>query len=731
MKRTFTALVALCLVLPGFSQNYWTEVSGFQKGASSTLFRTLTLNEKDIDAKLTSAKNLNTNGKSNENTSIEVPLPYGGFAQLELLYSPVIDAALADKYPTIKTFVVKSGTDNISGRIDFTYQGFHAMLFSSKGTIFIDNSDGNYIVYYKKDYYQAKGASKTFKCEVEGDTSFDMKTNEANDAAGVVSNGTQFRTYRLALACTGEYSSFHGGNKPQILSAMVTSINRVNSVYERDFSVHLNIIANNDTLIFLNSATDPYTNSSGSTMLQQNISTINSIIGSSNYDIGHVFSTGGGGIAGLGVVCGNSKARGVTGSSSPVNDAFDIDYVAHEMGHQFSGNHTQNNNCNRNSSTAVEPGSASTIMGYAGICAPNLQNNSDDFFHGKSMDEIITFITTGNGNSCPVKTSTGNTIPSIAGDELDNKTIPIGTPFELTANGSDVDGDSITYCWEQMDVGPSTTPTAPTGNAPMYRSFDPTGSETRVFPQLESILTGNLVIGEVYPSYTRSMNFTVTIRDNKPLYGAINQATTKVNVTANAGPFIVNTPAQNDTVNAGTLVLVKWDVASTDLSPVNCASVNILLSTDGGYTFPTVLASNVANSGINYVSFPNGVTSSTARIRVEANDNIFFNLSKPFVIEPFAPPAGVENNANNASFKLYPNPVANEFYVFAQGIKENAELSIYDVAGTQFSKQLVAGSQLSNGLEINAAGLASGAYLVVLTQENGIRLTQKLMVNHP
>ena len=164
----------------------------------------------------------------------------------------VIDAALADKYPTIKTFVVKSGTDNISGRIDFTYQGFHAMLFSSKGTIFIDNSDGNYIVYYKKDYYQAKGASKTFKCEVEGDTSFDMKTNEANDAAGVVSNGTQLRTYRLALACTGEYSSFHGGNKPQILSAMVTSINRVNSVYERDFSVHLNIIANNDTLIFLN-----------------------------------------------------------------------------------------------------------------------------------------------------------------------------------------------------------------------------------------------------------------------------------------------------------------------------------------------------------------------------------------------------------------------------------------------------------------------------------------------
>lgn len=731
MKRTFTALLGLCLSLSAFSQHYWTEKTEFQRANGTTTFRSFTLDEAAVDEKLTQIQTLQKQGNNTANQTLEIPLPYGDYAVLELQYAPIMAEALAAKYPTIKTFTAKSKTDNIYGRVDFTYQGFHAMLTSTKGTIFIDNTNGNYIVYYKKDYYEAKGASQKFECEVDGATTETLKSNEPNvSAAGVISNGSQLRTYRLALACTGEYSNFHGGNKPQILSAMVTSINRVNSVYEREFSVHLELIANNDTLIFLNASNDPYTNNSGSTMLQQNINTVNSIIGSANYDIGHVFSTGGGGIAGLGVVCGNSKARGVTGSSAPVNDAFDIDYVAHEMGHQFGGNHTQNNNCNRNSSTAVEPGSASTIMGYAGICAPNLQNNSDDYFHGKSLDEIVTFITTGNGDNCPVKTATGNTIPSIAGDEMNNKTIPIGTPFELTANGTDADGDSLTYCWEQMDVGPSTTPTSPSGNAPMYRSFNPSGSETRVFPMLESILTGNLVVGEVYPNYTRSMNFTVTVRDNKPLHGAVNQANTKVNVTANAGPFVVNTPAQNDTVNANTLVLVKWDVANTDASPVSCATVNILLSTDGGYTYPTVLASNVANSGINYVSIPNGITSSDARIRVEANDNIFFNLSKSFVIEAFAPPASISEMEAQNNFKVYPNPATDQCFIVLKGIETDAFVTVTDVTGKQISIQKLAAQQLEAGFMTNTGHLPNGIYMVVVTAENGRSYKQRLVVNH-
>ena len=402
----------------------------------------------------------------------------------------------------------------------------------------------------------------------------------------------------------------------------------------------MEIVANNDQIIFLNGSTDPYTNNSGGTMLSENINTCNSIIGSANYDIGHVFSTGGGGVAYLQSPCGGSKAGGVTGGGSPVGDPFDVDYVAHEMGHQYGGNHTQNNSCNRASSAAYEPGSASSIMGYAGICAPNLQSNSDDHFHNHSINEMIAFTVNGNGNSCAVTSATGNGIPTVSAGP-DGLVLPISTPIELTATGSDPDGDAVTYNWEEYDLGPATASgdnnlTNPSGNQPIFRSFSSTSSPTRTLPRAQDLVNNTTTIGEHLPTYSRQLNFKCSIRDNRAGGGGFSDDLKTMTVTANAGPFVVQAPNGGGTVVGNTQLPVTWDVAGTDGNGVNCSSVDIYLSTDGGYTFPTLLVAGTPNDGSASVLVPN-VTTSLARVKVKASNNVFFDISNAnFSITPGA-----------------------------------------------------------------------------------------------
>ncbi|HNG90377.1 MAG TPA: zinc-dependent metalloprotease family protein, partial [Saprospiraceae bacterium] len=397
--RLLLALCALPLALaaqtPHPTALYWTTVKDRDVQAEAAdrlivplLYRTLRLDLPALRQHLDAAPTEQALTDGTPPLALYLPLPQGGFEAFEVWQAPVMHPDLAARYPQIRTFMGRGlASRHLIVRMDYTPAGFHAMLLGSPGgSVFIEPyARGNteaYTCYFKKDHPR----ETPFVCgthALKGDTLAEpLAQKEAGDCA-------KLRKYRLALACTGEYAQFHGavtGNRAPALAAMVTSMNRVNGVFERDASVRMIIVPNDSLIIYTNPATDPYTNNDGPTMLGENQTTCDNVIGSANYDVGHVFSTGGGGIAQLSSPCSSAnKAKGVTGRASPVGDYFDIDYVAHEMGHQFAANHTQYNDCNRNNPTAVEPGSASSIMGYAGICAPNVQAHSDDYFHSSSL----------------------------------------------------------------------------------------------------------------------------------------------------------------------------------------------------------------------------------------------------------------------------------------------------------------------------------------------------------
>jgi hypothetical protein len=480
-------------------------------------------------------------------------------------------------------------------------------------------------------------------------------------AAPEVVSGSQLRTYRMALSASNEYCAAVGGNTVAgCLAAQVLIMNRVNGVYERDVAIRMNIIANNNLIVFAGNnlscpapggtmactaANDPFSNNDGLTMLGQNQAIVDALIGNGNYDIGHVFSTGGGGIAALGVPCAaGAKARGVTGLPNPLGDPFAIDFVAHELGHQWNATHTFNSTVggcsggNRSAGSAYEPGSGITIMAYAGLCgAQNLANNSIDTFHVKSLESIVQYSQSGNGSTCAVTTASGNTPPVVTGPG--NFNIPKLTPFALTASATDANGDPITYDWQEYDLGGAAT-IVPNSDAdgvarPIFRPYLPTTGATRTFPRLTHILntgnvppntTGGFMTGETLPNITRTMTFQVIARDNRMGTGGISTATSVLTVDGNSGPFAVTSPNTNLILGTNTSQLVTWNNANTHINPINAANVKISLSTDGGNTFPVVLAASTANDGGETVMMP-GTPTTTARIKIEAVGNVFFDIS--------------------------------------------------------------------------------------------------------
>ena len=588
--------------------------------------------------------------------ALQMPLPNGKIETFMMVESPILAPAIAAKHPEIKTYSGKSSSDPTHTiRISFTAQGFNAIILGVENDaayydkVSTNPKDQVYRVYFARDAERpkpTKATGQTNKCgTIDNPLNLNLSTPKANSgarlAAGPNDVGTSLRTFRLAFAATGEFTqqAVYGGDANAAFAGLVGYVNRVNAIYRRELSVALQLVSD-VSLVYSNTATDPYTNSNQDSLLVENQRNLDNVIGNANYDIGHILGfegSSGGGLASGSSVCDNDfKAQGVSGvgdgSFAPI---FDDQLVAHEMGHQFGMSHSYNSIVpvctTRKPETSVEPGAGATIMSYGFTC--NDENNDDNYeqpayapflnFHTVSYDQAINYIKT---ISCFTSTGTGNVVPVINSIST-NRTIPKSTPFSLSGVAGDANaGDVLSYSWEGTNIG-TETPTASTlldpTKAPFFRSYEPISTGVRTFPRLMGILDGsNTARGDKLPSVGVVTTHRLTVRDNA---GGVTYGAVTVTVAGNAGPFLETTNLDGSYPGSSEQT-ITWSVNNTTAPPVNCANVNILLSTDGGLTFPTVLAANTPNDGSQTVALP-AILTSTARIKVAASNNIFFDIS--------------------------------------------------------------------------------------------------------
>ncbi len=649
MKKIILLLFAGISFFSYAQKNYWTSFKGnyqnviFPQERVPDNYTTYTLAEQGLKQELTQAPDLYS---GQEGIRIVLPSTDGNFSVYKVYKSSTLSAGLQQKFPGIQTYRAFGLKKPSQASIVISPWGVNIEIFkpgkSAEIIQAINPQNKIYWVYKKTDL-----AAEPFECFTQDHTNFNEQLQNSRQSTDGV-----LRTYRYAVGTTGEYSQYHvnlaiqagvipsnatdAQKKAVVLAAVTTTVDRLNTIYERDLGIHLALVSNEDQVIFLDPNTDPYDNSDIISMLNNNTNVLNQYIGVNNYDGGHLFSTyPGGGISGLGVICSSSqKARSVTGSANPIGDPYDVDYVAHEVGHSFGANHTFANSCqsNRNMGTSVEPGSGSTIMAYAGVCSPNVQNHSDDYFHVVSISEITDFIT--NYATCAQQSNIGNTAPQVNTVTYTNNYVPKSTPFILEANATDTQNDFLTYCWEEVDVINDSninayTPVSTNTAGPMFRSYLPTEKNYRSFPPIGNILDNSYgSTWEVLPSVSRNMNFVVTVRDNHPGGGQTPAQIVGLQVDGSTGPFRVTSQGADEVWQVGQTKTITWDVAGTTGGQVNCGTVDILFSDNNGISFDYVLASDVPNDGSETITVPSGIDSPNGRIMIKGHNRYFFDLAK-------------------------------------------------------------------------------------------------------
>lgn len=694
---------------------------------------------KQIQTQLLSASKVG----AGQTVNVYVPTTSGKIERFAVNSFPVMDEALAKRY-NLGSYV-GVGIDDPTKTIRFSVapNDFQATIMGGDRYEFISPTSLDKTYYAISEKSNKNGHS--FICSTKENPESVARLQKLKDEAATASKSSNktSHTLRLAMSVTGEYTSYFGG-KANALAQINATLTRVNAVFEQEFNLHVNAI-DAPALIFESASSDPY--SSSSQMCKWNYELMNVLHGGqygvtdASFDIGHLFgATGGGGNAGcIGCIgsndvsytavsasdpdgCGyafnspnNYKGSGITspGDDKPFGDSFDIDYVAHEMGHQLGDSHTYSF-YEQYLNTEVEPGSGSTIMGYAGITgsSTDLQSHSDPYFHSISIDQVQTVLS---GN-VSVKNPITNGTPVVTAMPT-TYTIPKSTAFVLTAQATDPDGDALTYSWEEMNPsklanGVTKSNIGNTTSGASFRSWMPSTSPTRYFPKLATVLAGNLkntLDFEAVSTVTKTSNFRVTVRDNKPAGQAQTAYATQKIVVGSAAAFTVNAP----TGSAGSPINLTWVVSGTNASPYNVTNVKVDYTADNGATWVTLLETT-PNNGAASVTFPAELANKTVIVRVSAINNVFYAVKK------FTLGALATSEVNKTAVKLYPNPVVD--VVHFSNVKSTVVYEIFNAAG-----QLVMKGE-SKDAQINVSKLLKGLYLIK-TNINGESSSTKFEKN--
>ena len=580
-----------------------------------------------------------------KNNVIEMYLPNEKGEEELFVLTPikVLSKTLQLKYPNIKTYTgFSSLRPEVRLRLTHTSKGISAWMHIENGPdFFIQPFKGQknlHFAYLKMN----RDSSNPLFCKTEAAVLKKQSWNTLSKNS--VSNET-ITTFRIAIAGTGEYTTFwgdnddsNGSNSEDALEAVVSTINRINFIFERDLNLRLELVSDAG-LIYENPDTDPFTGNFDSELQ----TTLDSVLGDEAYDVGHLFDYGepNGDAGCIGCVCVSGK-KGQGYSTHPFkdiyggpyrNDYFDLDYAGHEIGHQFGAYHTYSFETEGTGYNA-EPGSGSTVMGYAGITGvDDLQQHGDSYFHYYSIKTILEYTSSLTcGTSEPI--DLGAFTVSVGSDQW----IPIGTPFELSIPQIlEEEEASYTYCWEQLDSAEITSsnfgPTNVLGA--LARSLPPTTSSSRMIPKLNRVLNNQLLqenpglnaAWETLPLVGRTMNWGLSVRKQTPTYFQLAQDALKITVVGEAGPFRIDTQNTPQTLKGGALEIIQWNTANTEQSPINADRVSVLLSLDGGATFPYVLAEDIPNSGQAVVRVPNEINTTTARIKIKPKNQIFFAIN--------------------------------------------------------------------------------------------------------
>ena len=693
---------------------FWIEIDGDEKKGIAHALSKAQLMSTDSRLLKLDLSQLGEELAAGSTAHILLPDPYGGEVEFVIRPSSVMPRQLAERYPNIRAFQGTALNDSATTiRLELTEKGFSAQVMGVGGRWLIDPLP-ELGQEYARSYRYAKShhiKGEPF-CQLESpavlgrsvETSDVLKSSNQR----AKSTGESMRKYRIAVATTGEYGQFHGGTTAGALSAVVATMNRVDGIFQAELAIGLELIEQNDQVVFADPLSDPFEgNDDADTLIVESQEQLDLRVGTDNYDVGHTLSTGAGGLAGLGVVCNQfNKARGVTGSRNPKGDLFDVDYVAHELGHQFAADHTWNgrkgSGCGpqqRSATSAYEPGSGSSIMSYAGLCGEdNIADMVDALFHHHSFEQIITYTRNGVGASCGTSEATGNTAPVVnAGSDY---IVPKQTPLVIEGFATDSEQQTLLYSWEQRDLGPQAALSDPDdGQVPLFRMLDAADNPIRYLPAFATVLSGIQDQKERLPQVGREMAMRLTVKDSA---GGVQSDDIVLTVDADSGPFRVTSPNGGERV--GQTKTIRWDTGFTEQAPVNTALVDIYLSTDNGANFDQLI-DTVDNLGSANITFPAGIQSQSARLMIKAVGNVFYDVSDAaFEIDSdrLVPPAPIAERVEPGDAQLElifaegePNGVVAdtyEAYCFAESA--STEINYPVIVGLPFDENTPVSSEL-------------------------------------